>query len=110
MANLDRIEELKEGKLDELIEALAGFSAREWIISRAKELEATSARVWGPALIFKRLWEELGLGGLVSRALDATSIQSDFEEAAFAMVLNRLCDPMSKPAMTEWMRDVYRPE
>jgi len=110
VANLDRIEELKEGKLDELIEALAGFSAREWIISRAKELEATSARVWGPALIFKRLWEELGLGGLVSRALDATSIQSDFEEAAFAMVLNRLCDPMSKPAMTEWMRDVYRPE
>lgn len=110
VANLGRLEDLKEGKLDELIEALARFSAREWIISRAKELEATSARVWGPVLIFRRLWEELGISGLVSRALDATSIESDFEEAAFAMVLNRLCDPMSKLAMTEWMRDVYRPE
>ncbi|MGE5588964.1 MAG: hypothetical protein ACM3ZO_12225 [Clostridia bacterium] len=49
VANLGRLEELKEGKLDELIdeliEALARFSTREWIISRAKELEATSARV-----------------------------------------------------------------
>ncbi|MGE5588963.1 MAG: hypothetical protein ACM3ZO_12220 [Clostridia bacterium] len=44
------------------------------------------------------------------RALDATSIESDFEEAAFAMVLNRLYDPMSKLATTEWMREVYRPE
>jgi len=46
----------------------------------------------------------------MGRALDATSIESDFEEAAFAMVLNRLYDPMSKLAMIEWMRDVYRPE
>lgn len=46
----------------------------------------------------------------MSRALDATSIESDFEEGAFAMVLHRLCDAMSKLAMTEWMRDAYRPE
>lgn len=110
IANLGRLEELQEGKLDQLIEALARFSTRQWVIAQARDLQARWAKAWGPALIFRRLWEELGLADLLRRLLEATQIEADFEEAAFAMVLNRLCDPLSKLALCQWLKTVYRPQ
>ncbi|MGQ9754634.1 MAG: IS1634 family transposase [Desulfotomaculales bacterium] len=37
-------------------------------------------------------------------------MQTDFEEAAFAMVLNRLLDLMSELRVGEWVKTIYRPE
>ena len=37
-------------------------------------------------------------------------VETDFEEATFAMVLNRLLEPMSKLKVSEWVRTIYRPE
>lgn len=110
VANLGRLEELQGGELDRLIEALARYSKNQWIKEKAREVAARWAKAWGPALIFRRLWVELGLEAIFRRLLEGTAIETDFDEAVFAMVLNRLCDPMSKLAMNEWIRTVYRPE
>lgn len=110
VANLGRLEELQGGELDRLIEALARYSKNQWIKQKAREVAARWARTWGPVLIFRRLWVELGLEAAFRRLLAGTAIETDFDEAAFAMVLNRLCDPMSKLAMSEWIKTVYRPE
>jgi len=61
-------------------------------------------------LIFCRLWEEPGLKTSFARLLDGTTVQTDFEEAAFAFALNRLLDRMSKLRVGEWVKTIYRPE
>lgn len=110
VANLGRLEELQGGELDRLIEALARFSKTRWVREEAMKLSTRWAKTWGPVLIFGRLWQELGLPDIFARLLSGTAITSDFEEACFAMVLNRLLDPMSKLATWEWIKTVYRPQ
>jgi len=110
VANLGRLEELQEGAIDRLIEAFMRFSKKQWVWEKARELEARWAKSWGPVLIFRRLWEELGLSGTFERLIGAAGVETDFEEATFAMVLNRLLDPMSKLRVSEWVKTIYRPE
>ncbi len=110
VANLGRLERLQEGELDRLIEGLARFSRRKWIEAQAQSVLASWARDLGPALIFRRLWEELKLDRILKELLAQTEISIDVEEAVFAMVLNRLCDPESKLGVSRWKETVYRPE
>jgi hypothetical protein len=110
VANLGRLEDLREGGLDRLIEGLARFSRYQWVKDKALKPEAERAKAWGPALIFGRLWGELGLPVILERLLGETAAVSNYPEAIFAMVLNRLCDPASKLRVSEWIQTVYRPE
>ncbi len=81
------------------------MASREGTADRARH-----ARTWEPVLIFCRLWEEPGLKTSFARLLDGTTVQTDFEEAAFAFALNRLLDRMSKLRVGEWVKTIYRPE
>ena len=111
LANLGRLEELRSGPLDRLMESLAKFSRERWVMEQAREpLRAKWARSWGPALVFRRLWEEIGLSAVLGGLVEASSAQSDFEEAAFAMVLNRLLDPASKLKTSRWLKTIHRPQ
>jgi len=109
VANLGRLEHLQEGSLDRLIQSLAKFSKSQWIRQEALELHAKRARSWGPSLVFYKLWQDLGLEKIIGHLLKGSQRQFDVNEALFAMVLNRLCDPSSKLMMTHWMKTVYRP-
>jgi len=110
VANLGRLEKLQEGQLDKLIEGLVKFSRRQWIEACARSIEAKWAKDFGPALVFRRLWEDLNLDSILRELLSGTEISIDVEEAVFAMVLNRLCDPASKLGVSRWKERVYRPE
>ncbi len=109
VANLGRLEHLQKDTLDRLIQSLARFSKSEWIRREALKLSAQRARSWGPALVFYKLWQDLGLEKIIGELVDNSSLKFDVNEALFAMVLNRLCDPSSKLMMTHWMKTVYRP-
>ncbi len=61
VANLGRIDELQKGSLDRLIASLAKFSKTKWIQAEADKLMVHSAKEWGLDLIFRHLWEQLGL-------------------------------------------------
>ena len=109
VANLGRLEDLQEKKLDQAIESLAKFSKANWVRSEAAKLMVKSAREWGSDLIFGQLWERLGLSSILTRLLAETEIASPLDEAIYAMVLNRVCDPLSKRAVYKWISEIYRP-
>ncbi|BBU39058.1 hypothetical protein A3Q35_09075 [Aeribacillus pallidus] len=51
---------------------------------------------FGPVYLFRKVWEKLGLGRLLCKIMDDSEAASQYDEAVFAMVLNRLMDPNSK--------------
>jgi len=97
------------GGLDRLIEGLARYSERQWV--QVQALKGGWDKLYGPVLVFRRLWEHLGLAKQVASLQAETEAQFPIDEAAFAMVLHRLLDPGSKRATHHWMKEkVYRPE
>lgn len=109
LCNLGRVEELQDGKLDNLIRSLAKFSQNVAVISAAEDLFADWSREYGPAMVFRKLWEKLGLHKIIAGLLDQREITIDIQEAIFCMVLNRLIEPTSKLGVNEWKDTVYCP-
>ncbi|WP_367358736.1 hypothetical protein [Mesotoga sp.] len=95
LVNLGRVDDLQNsGQIDRLIESLRNFSTKEWI--RKEALNVNQTYLWGPVIIFEQLWKELGIERVLKRLLGDTDAVSDYVEAIFAMVLNRLVEPRSK--------------
>lgn len=109
VANLGRIEDVQGGELDKLISSLTRFSKRKWVQAEAAKIMVESAREWGTELIFRTIWERLDLHQTLERLLAKTEISAPLTEAVYAMVLNRISDPLSKRAVNEWVSEIYRP-
>ena len=110
IGGIGRLDVVREtGALDSLIGSLARYSERSWIEAEAEARLAWS-KLYGPALVFRRLWEHLD----VAREVEALGAQSEIrfslDEAAFALVLHRLVDPGSKRSTRQWLSTVYRPQ
>lgn len=61
-------------------------------------------------MVFRRLWEKLGLHEIINQLVDETEMSIDVQEAVFCMVLNRLIEPTSKLGVNDWKEYVYRPQ
>lgn len=111
LCTLGRLEDLQEGDLDTLIEGLAKFSDRYFERIHGKgnlPISIHWTKEFGPAFIFRKIWEKLNLKGFLQRALEDTNIVSHLDEAIFAMVLNRLMAPSSKYGLfRQWVQTVY---
>ena len=109
ICTLGRLDVLRaDGGLDRLIEGLTRYSERQWV-----QMQAVAGgwdKVYGPVLVFRRLWERLGLDEEMHSLQAGTEVKFSVDEAAFAMVLHRLLDPGSKRATHRWLEAVYRPE
>ena len=109
VCTLGRLDILQsDGGLDRLIEGLTRYSEKQWVQMQA--LEGGWQKIYGPVLVFRRLWEQLGLDKLLTDLQAGTGIQYSIDEAVFAMVLHRLLDPGSKRATHQWLETVYRPQ
>jgi transposase len=97
------------GGLDRLITSLVRHSERCWVEAEAGGL-LSWAKTYGPVLVFRRLWEDLGLARQLGVLQTTSAVQFSIDEAAFAMALHRLLDPGSKRATYQWLETVYRPE
>jgi transposase len=97
------------GGLDRLIASLARHSEKCWVEAEAGGL-LSWAKTYGPALVFRRLWEDLGFSRQFALLQSASDVRFSIDETAFAMVLHRLLDPGSKRATHRWLETVYRPE
>ena len=112
IASLGRREALvASGELDGLLRSLAKFSDNLRVMEavRTSGLAARTARQWGPALVFGRLWDRQGLPDLLGQLAQDRKFEFDLERAAFAMALQRLCAPGSDLAGSEWVRTVAEP-
>lgn len=101
IANLGRLEDLKNGKLDELVEKLRRFCVKHWVVP--EEVEDDEAIRWGPILVARWLWEEMGLDGIVRRLCAGRKGKGDVAERAFVLVANRLTEPGSEHGLAWWL-------
>ena len=102
---------LASGELDGLLKSLAGFSEKLRLVEAGREsgLAARTAKAWGPALVFGRLWERQGLPEVLKKLTQGRKFEFDLERAAFALALQRLCAPGSDLQGSGWVQTVEAP-
>jgi transposase len=102
---------LASGELDGLLKSLAGFSEKLRVVEAVREsgLTARTAKAWGPALVFGRLWERQGLPEVLGKLAQGRKFEFDVERAAFALALQRLCAPGSDLQGSGWVQTVEAP-
>jgi len=106
IATIGRMDQLREkDRVETLIRSLSRFSEKVLLILSGKsDLNATSKKI-GPALIFERLWEELGVKKVIKDLLSDRKFEFDVERAVFLTVLHRLFVSGSDRSCEKWHRD-----
>jgi transposase len=108
VATIGRMDELRAGgNIETIIRSLSRFSEKVLLILSAKgnaDVQATAKKI-GPALIFERLWQELGIGKILHRILNDRKFEFDVERAIFLTVLHRLFVSGSDRYCDKWRRD-----
>jgi Transposase DDE domain len=109
IANFGRLEAfVGSGDLDRVVAGLAAHSTTLRLVERYRggALQAESDKVWGPVLVFERLWEDLELPALLTHLVRRRRLGFDFERVVFALVLQRLLAPGSDRAGAKWIHTV----
>ena len=105
LASLGRLDKLLEsGQLDGLLTSLSRFSQKLAVLGAHERGESITARARriGPALVFERLWRELGVGEVIRELSQDRKFGFELERAIFLTVLHRLFDPGSDRAAEKW--------
>ena len=64
----------------------------------------------GTVLAIEALWERLGIGPILRKAMEESGAGVVYERALLAMTANRLCEPESKLGVWDrWLSKVYMP-
>ncbi len=108
IATLGRLEQLHQnGQLDALLVSGARLAQSVLLPSaHAKgQLPTITTRRIGPALVFRRLWQQTGCQRVIEQLLDGRRFEFDVERAIFLTVLHRLFAPGSDRAADKWRTD-----
>ena len=73
----------------------------------SKGLFADWAKVYGPVLVFKSLWQKTGLKRIISDYAKERKFEFDVSSVIFSMVLGRLLDLLSKLSTQKWLKERY---
>jgi len=109
IASLGRLDQLLEkGDLEQVVKGLVRYLPQLRLIEaqRQQSLVAESDRIWGPVLVFERLWQELGLHSLFQKLGAPRRLGFDLDRCAFAIVLQRLLAPGSDLRGSKWIKTV----
>ena len=107
IGRLDRLNE--KGDIETLVRSLARYSEKVLLVLSGKSDVSAETRKIGPALIFERLWKELGIPKVLNHVLTGRLFWFDVERAVFLTVLHRLLVSGSDRFCDTWRRD-YRIE
>ena len=106
IATVGRMDQLQaKDRIETLIRSLSRFSEKALLVLSGKSDISASARKIGPALIFERLWEELGIKKVIKGLLSHRKFEFDVERAIFLTVLHRLFVSGSDRSCEKWNRD-----
>lgn len=111
IANLGR-KDLLAPHLESLIELLSGGKKTKSSSLCAEAIEATQAACWGPMLVARSLWRELGLESIVDGLEPKTkhvqkAARVPFADRVLVLVANRLCRPGSEHALAQWLESDF---
>jgi hypothetical protein len=95
------------GKIDDLTRSLAKFSSIRDLIDAHRQgtIQAHRTLSIGPALVFERLWHQLGIDETIKGQIADRRWRFSMERAIFLTVLHRLMDPGSDRAAERWKED-----
>ncbi len=113
IGSLGRLDELlAKGDLERVITQLVEHCPTVRLLKAKAEgsLQVISDKLWGPVLVFDRLWEELGLKELLSQMASRKRFDFDFERTVFAQTLQRLLEPGSDLGGAKWIKTLQEPE
>lgn len=106
IATIGRMDQLQEkDRIETLIRSLSRFSEKVLLIISGKSDVSASAKRIGPALIFERLWKELGIKKVIKSLLANRRFEFDVERAIFLTVVHRLFISGSDRFCDKWRRD-----
>ncbi|MCP5081092.1 MAG: IS1634 family transposase, partial [Alphaproteobacteria bacterium] len=107
IANLGRVDGMKDGHLDALIRGLSRAAGR----SEPDQLKIAHepARSFGDVFALHGLWKDLGFDRALGRGLRSGKRKIDVEALVRAMVFNRLCAPDIKMGCLRWLETVAMP-
>jgi len=106
LVTLGRMDQLQEKeRVETLIRSLSRFSEKVLLILSGRSDVNSSSKKIGPALIFERLWKELGVQKLIKDLLSKRKFEFDVERAIFLTVLHRLFVSGSDRSCDKWRRD-----
>jgi hypothetical protein len=108
VGRLDRLN--AKGDIETLIRSMSRFSEEVLLVLSGKSEVSAQTRSIGPALIFERLWRELGIKEVLQRTLRERLFWFDVERAVFLTVLHRLFVSGSDRACERWRRDHVIPD
>ena len=110
LTTLGQLEPLRSsGKIDDLTRSLAKFASIRTIIDAHREgaIQAHRTLSIGPALVFDRLWHQLGICEAIQGQVADRRWRFSMERAIFLTVLHRLLDPGSDRAAERWKEDFH---
>jgi len=106
IATIGRMDQLQEkDRVETLIRSLSRFSEKVLLILSGKSDVSAASKKIGPALIFERLWEDLGIKKVIKDLLSKRKFEFDVERAVFLTVLHRLFVSGSDRSCEKWNRD-----
>jgi transposase len=106
IVTLGRMDQIQaRGDIETLVRSLTRFSEKILLILSEKSDLRASAKKIGPALVFERLWKELGIGKVIHHHLADRKFEFDVERAIFLTVLHRLFVSGSDRFCNRWHRD-----
>ena len=100
------------GKLDSLLESGARLSEKLALLTehKAGRSKVVVCRHIGPDLIFRRLWNDLGIGRALKHSLKERRFQFDIELAVYQSVLHRLFESGSDRSSLTWRNEISIPD
>lgn len=97
------------GRKDLLLEVLPGL--RRVLLGEAAaspgEEEILDASTWGPVLVVRALFDELGLWSILDRLLGRARGDVSYTDRAFVLLANRLIRPQSEHGLAGWLETDY---
>jgi transposase len=112
ITTLGRLDQLREqGQLDGLIKSLCRFSETLQVVEAfgVPQIDSCSTKLWGPPLVFGRLWERQGIPEILQGLAGGRRLEFDLERIGFALSLQRLMEPGSDLQGSRWVRTVEAP-
>jgi transposase len=74
---------------------------------KSKDVDAVGAWDWGPILVARHFWQELGLEAIIDSLANLKEREAQLTDRSLALVANRLCEPTSEHGMARWLETDY---
>jgi hypothetical protein len=90
ISTIARMDQLHaKGNIESLARSLSRFSEKVLLVLSNQSDVSASGKKIGPALVFERLWKELGIKKVIQDLLAQRKFEFDAERAIFLTVLHR---------------------